>query len=590
MRISWSKSTNTTNYYLVDDIRLPNCKRKTTTIEKLGNTQFLTEKYGTDDFFDILKDYAKEQTDLMNQGKLNISFSLSNYKLLEKNSFNSFKGGYLFPMDIYYKLKIDKICDDISLRHKFSFDLNECLSYMVFDRILNPSSKLSTFESTKNYLIKPKFEIQHLYRALSVLSEEIDFIQSSIYENSKRVIDRNTKVLFYDCTNFFFEIEQDDDFRKYGFSKEHRPNPIVQMGMFLDGSGIPLSFSVFSGNINEQLSLKPLEKRIISDFSCSDFVVCTDAGLSSMSNRMFNSTSKRDFITTQSVKKLKGYLKDWALDPNGWFCSYDLSCSRKFKKRLYNLEKDVLSSTDHDFKYSTFYKERWIKDDNGFEQRLIISFSLEYKEYLDSLNLKQFERADKKIKSNRVNSKKANDVNRFINSMHFTKEGERATKSEFSLDFEKFIEENKYNGFYGICTSLDENDGFTTRSIINISSRRWKIERMFRVLKSELSARPVYLSRPDRIKAHFLTCFIALQIITILDKKLNSKYPIEKVLECLRNYNFLSIKNKGYLPSYKRDDITDLLHETFNFRTDYEINDMKRMKKIIKDRKKRKFS
>ncbi|MDD7305607.1 MAG: hypothetical protein PUG67_03365, partial [Peptoniphilaceae bacterium] len=149
MRISWSKSTNTTNYYLVDDVRLPNGKRKTTTIEKLGNTQFLTEKYGTDDFFDILKDYAKEQTDLMNQGKLNISFSLSNYKLLEKNSFNSFKGGYLFPMDIYYKLKIDKICDDISLRHKFSFDLNECLSYMVFDRILNPSSKLSTFESTK---------------------------------------------------------------------------------------------------------------------------------------------------------------------------------------------------------------------------------------------------------------------------------------------------------------------------------------------------------------------------------------------------------------------------------------------------------
>ncbi|MDY6019785.1 MAG: IS1634 family transposase, partial [Anaerococcus sp.] len=488
------------------------------------------------------------------------------------------------------KLKIDKICDDISLRHKFSFDLNECLSYMVFDRILNPSSKLSTFESTKNYLIKPKFEIQHLYRALSVLSEEIDFIQSSIYENSKRVIDRNTKVLFYDCTNFFFEIEQDDDFRKYGFSKEHRPNPIVQMGMFLDGSGIPLSFSVFSGNINEQLSLKPLEKRIISDFSCSDFVVCTDAGLSSMANRMFNSTSKRDFITTQSVKKLKGYLKDWALDPNGWFCSYDLSCSRKFKKRLYNLEKDVLTSTDHDFKYSTFYKERWIKDDNGFEQRLIISFSLGYKEYLDSLNLKQLERADKKIKSNRVNSKKANDVNRFINSMYFTKEGERATKSEFSLDFDKFIEENKYNGFYGICTSLDENDGFTTRSIINISSRRWMIERMFRVLKSELSARPVYLSRPDRIKAHFLTCFIALQIITILDKKLKSKYPIEKVLECLRNYNFLSIKNKGYLPSYKRDDITDLLHDTFNFRTDYEINDMKRMKKIIKDRKKRKFS
>lgn len=590
MRLQISKSKNSISFYIVESTYV-NGKRSNKVVEKLGTYDDIKRKIGDMDPYEWGRARAKKLTldkNLEKEGSISLSFSPQ--VKIELDSRSSFNCGYLFLQQVYYSLGLKDICKSISNNYSFEYDLNDIVSRLIFSRMLSPSSKRSSFEFFSHFLEPSSSKLHDVYRSLDVIFENSDFIQSELYSNSLNVIDRNTSVLYFDCTNFFFEIEQDDDFRKYGFSKEHRPNPIVQMGMFLDGSGIPLSFSVFSGNINEQLSLKPLEKRIISDFSCSDFVVCTDAGLSSMSNRMFNSTSKRDFITTQSVKKLKGYLKDWALDPNGWFCSYDLSCSRKFKKRLYNLEKDVLSSTDHDFKYSTFYKERWIKDDNGFEQRLIISFSLEYKEYLDSLNLKQFERADKKIKSNRVNSKKANDVNRFINSMHFTKEGERATKSEFSLDFEKFIEENKYNGFYGICTSLDENDGFTTRSIINISSRRWKIERMFRVLKSELSARPVYLSRPDRIKAHFLTCFIALQIITILDKKLNSKYPIEKVLECLRNYNFLSIKNKGYLPSYKRDDITDLLHETFNFRTDYEINDMKRMKKIIKDRKKRKFS
>lgn len=594
MRIAMSKSTNTTNYYLVDDVKLDNGKRKTVTIEKLGNSQFLAEKYGTDDFIDFLKDYAKEKTKELNEGILDISFSLSNYKLISKDSFNLFKGGFLFLLDIYYKLRIDKVCDDISKRHKFSFDLSECLAFMIFDRVINPSSKLSTFESTSSYLLRPKYDIQHLYRALSVLASESDFIQACVYENSKKFVDRNTKVLFYDCTNFFFEIESEDlnedsVCRAYGVSKENRPNPIVQMGMFLDGSGIPLSFSCFSGNVNEQLSLKPLEQKIIDDFSCSEFIVCTDAGLSSTANRRFNSNRSRDFVTTQSIKKLKGYLKDWALDPDGWFCSYDLKFKKSVSRKTFNLDKDVIASDDYDFKYSTFYKERWIKDDSGFEQRLIVSFSLRYKEYLDEINFKQLTRADKKIKNGRVNSKGANDVTRFIDSKYFTKDGDLATKSKHSLNSAKFLDENRFNGFYGICTSLDESNGYDAISIISINSRRWKIERMFKILKSELNARPVFLSRPDRIKAHFLICFLALQFVMILDKILDSKFSVERVIETLRSYDFSKIKDKGYVPVYTRNEITDFMHDKFGFRTDYEINDVKSMGKIIKNRKKRSF-
>lgn len=351
--------------------------------------------------------------------------------------------------------------------------------------------------------------------------------------------------------------------------------------MFLDGSSIPLSFSIFNGNMNEQISLKPLEQKIIKDFNCSDFIVCTDEGLSSKSNR--------DYITTQSIKKLDDYLKDWVLDPNGWRCTYDMYSYKKTGKELYNL-KEATESEDSQLKYSTFYKERWIKDKDGFEQRLIVIFSLDYKKYLDDITLKQLERVNKKIKSNRVNTKRNTDATRFIDSKYFTNEGDLATKSEYSLNVEKFIKENQFNGFYGICTSLEKEDGYDALSIVRINSRRWKIERLFRILKNELSARPVYLSRPDRINAHFLTCFIALQLITILDKLLDSKYPIEKVISTLRHYNFLNLKDKGFIPSYTRNEITDFLHEKFNFRTDYEINDVKRIKKIIKERKKRKIS
>ena len=232
----------------------------------------------------------------------------SSSALIDKNVRRSCNAGYLFLQDIHYSLGLDKICNSISEKYKFDYDLNDILSMLVYSRIIAPGSKLSSLENAQKFLEQPKCELHQVYRALEVIAKENDFFQAELYKNSQKVVNRKNEVLYYDCTNYYFEIENEDVFRKYSVSKEHRPNPIVQMGMFMDADGIPLAFSVFDGNQNEQPSMSPLEQKIIKDFEASNFIVCTDAGLSSTANRKFNSIQGRGFVTTQSIKKLKGFL------------------------------------------------------------------------------------------------------------------------------------------------------------------------------------------------------------------------------------------------------------------------------------------
>ena len=243
----------------------------------------------------------------------------SSSALIDKNVRRSCNAGYLFLQDIHYSLGLDKICNSISEKYKFDYDLNDILSMLVYSRIIAPGSKLSSLENAQKFLEQPKCELHQVYRALEVIAKENDFFQAELYKNSQKVVNRKKEVLYYDCTNYYFEIENEDVFRKYSVSKEHRPNPIVQMGMFMDADGIPLAFSVFDGNQNEQSSMSPLEQKIIKDFEASDFIVCTDAGLSSTANRKFNSIQGRGFVTTQSIRKLKGFLQDFCLEDDGWY-------------------------------------------------------------------------------------------------------------------------------------------------------------------------------------------------------------------------------------------------------------------------------
>lgn len=580
MRLKVSRSKNSASLYVTKTVYIDK-KERTITVEKLGTETELREKLNGGDPYEWAKEYIRKLNEKEKEQARKILVPFEQSKIISKDEQRSFNGGYLFLQKIYHELGLHKICKEISQKYKFDFDLDSILSRLIYGRVIFPSSKLATCELSKKFIEQPNFDLHQIYRALEVLAKETDFIQSSLYENSINVSKRNTGVLYYDCTNYFFEIEQEDGSKQYGPSKEHRPNPIVQMGLFMDGDGIPLAFSINRGNMNEQLTLKPLEKKIISDFELSKFIVCTDAGLASEDNRKFNDKDGRAFITTQSIKKLKEHLKKWALAPDGWKLPgnekpYDIS----------KLDEMIDKATPEErakIRAKVFFKERWIKE-NGFEQRLIVTYSIKYRDYQRKIRNSQIERARKTIENNPTKIKKCNqnDYKRFIQKTSCTPDGEVAEKEIYSIDQAIIQKEEVFDGFYGVCTNLEDD----VSEIIKVNHRRWEIEECFRIMKSEFKARPVYLSNGDRIEAHFTTCFLSLIIYRLLEKRLNEEFTCHEIISGLRDMEFFDVKGEGYVPTYTRTDFTDAMHEAFGFRTDYQIVATSMMKKIFKETKK----
>ena len=574
MRIKITKTKNAENFYVIESTYI-NKKHSSKIVERLGNLEDVKRKAGKMDPYLWAKQYASKLTQEDKENKRTIIKSYSQSKLIPKDIQNKYNVGYLFLQDIYYKLGLNQICNDITDKYQFKFDLNDILSKLIYSRILFPASKLKTLDLSKKFLEQPNFDYQHIERSLPIFCKENDFIQSELYKNSKKYAPRNNRILYYDCTNFFFELEIEDEFRKYGKSKENRPNPIVQMGLFMDGDTIPLSCEITPGNKNEQKTLQPLEEKILKDFELSEIVVCTDAGLASTANRKFNNTNSRKFITTQSIKKLKEFLKEEVLDlTKGWHLPgsdkiYDIEALRTDEK-LKEIYKD-----------KTFYKERWIKE-NGLEQRLIVTFSVKYQEYQRHIRNNQIERARKIIENNpkKIGKAKQNDPKRFIETINTTSSGEIAEETHYSINQSIIDEEAKYDGLYAVCTNLEDD----VQDIIKINHKRWEIEESFRIMKSEFNARPVFHSNEDAIKAHFLICFLALTIYRYLEKKLDEKYTVGEIIDSLKEMD-LSVKDGDYIPNYTRTNLTDDLHEKFGFRTDFEILTEKNLKKIIKNTK-----
>lgn len=578
MNLIISKSKNSKSLYIQKSFR-KNGKSTSKVVKKLGTMEELLPKHNNseDEVIAWGKKIAKKMTEEEKRDKDIVLISLSQSKLLEPMKQTSYNGGYLFLQDIFHSLKLDKICRDIQDEYKFEYDLADVLSRLIYSRIIYPSSKLSTFEDSKNFIEQPTFELHDIYRSLDVLAEKCDTIQEFLYENSKKVVNRNTSVLYYDCTNYFFEIEEERGNCRYGKSKEHRSLPIIQMGLLMDGNGFPLSFVIFPGNENEQPSLIPVEKKIIKDFGITKFVVCTDAGLASKENREFNIQKNCSYIVTQSLKKIKKHIKDWALNPEGWSkgdsTGLDIS--------------SVMKAVDdgETFEDGIWYKERWINE-NGIEQRIIVSFSPKYRAYQRYIRSRQIERTRKSAESNKkTTTKNPNSPSRFLDEVRYTDNGEVADNVEVVVNDGRIAEEEKYDGFYAVCTTLEDD----IKDIIEVNKRRWEIEESFKIMKSEFKARPVYLQKDNRIEAHFLTCFIALMFIRILENKTGNKLTIEKLIDTLREYNFYHYEGSGYVPTYTRNDATDILHEAFGFRTDYQINGEKNMKKIIKNTKTGKY-
>ena len=575
MYIKKTMSKNFEHYSIIYSIN-SNGKRTSKVYENIGNYEKLKQRAGNEDPIQWLNNYVKELNNKQKENSLPVIIQKNPNKIIDKNVQSSFNVGYLFLQDIYYKLGLNNICKDISDKYQFKFDLNDILSKLIYSRILFPASKLKTLELSKKFLEQPNFDYQHIERTLPILCKENDFIQSQLYQNSKKYLPRNNRILYYDCTNFFFEIECEDDFRKYGKSKENRPNPIVQMGLFMDGDGIPLACEITPGNTNEQVTLKPLEKKIIDDFNLAQIVVCTDAGLASNANRKFNNTNTRKFITTQSIKKLKNYLKEEALDlTKGWH----LPGSDK----VYNIE--ALRTDEQQieiYKDKVFYKERWIKE-NGLEQRLIITYSVKYQEYQRNIRNNQIQRAKKLIENNpqKISKPKQNDPKRFIETINTTQTGEVADEIHYSINQNIINEEAKYDGLYAVCTNLEDD----ILDIIKVNHRRWEIEESFRIMKSEFNARPVFHSNEEAIKAHFLIYFLALTVYRYLEKKLDEKYTVGEIIDTLKDMNLKLDEQYIYSPNYVRTDLTDDLHELFGFRTDFEVMLEKNLKKICKQTK-----
>ena len=575
MYICITGNKNNKDVYIKHSYRKENGGTSSRIYKKLGKYNDLLEQFDGDHekLMAWAKEEAKRETELYNQhcGKVTVEFSKA--ACIPMNELRSFHVGYLFLQSLCTQLRLDKICRNIKTRHRFRYDLNAILTDLVYARILSPASKRGSYEFCQTLLEPPKYTLSDVYRALTVISEESDFIQSELYKNSNFIHPRDKRILYYDCTNYYFEIEEESGSKRYGKSKENRPNPVVTMGLFMDADGIPLAFDIFPGNQNEQTTLKPLESKILRDFNCSEFIFCSDAGLGSASNRLFNSFGNRAYIITHSLKKMKKEDRDIALNPT------------QFRRVGSNTFVDLrtLDETDEDIYNAVYYKEIPVVT-GSMDETLIVTYSPKYKAYQRKIRARQIERAEKIIADpgHKRKGKNQNDPMRFVTKTSVTPDGEIAEKQDYVLDKEQIQIEEQFDGFYAVITNLEGD----VSEIIKINKQRWEIEENFRIMKTEFEARPVYVRREDRIKAHFMTCYISLLLYRLLEKKIGNSYTSSQIIETLRSMRVTLLNTaNGYVPSYTRTELTDVLHKVFGFRTDYEFITKSSMRTIIKETK-----
>lgn len=520
-------------------------------IENLGTIESIMDAHGfnsEDEAIQWAKQYVDSLNDKINTENEEILIKLYPNRVRHLGDKSKIqKLGYIILQKIYYQLGINLICDNIQKRRKVTYDLNNILESLLYARMISPASKLKTSDDVAHYYKWNALEPHQVYRSLSIFANEIDYIQSQLFENSRKVINRKTDVIYYDCSNFFFETEQSEGLKQYGCSKEHRPNPIVQLGLFMDGSGYPLAFCVHSGNTSETQTMIPLEEKIVQNYSLSKFIVCTDAAMAIADNKIFNSAGEKHFVTTQPIKKLSAQYTKWALDPEGWRIYIHMSESDTLEERT-EKEKEISKKTTYNlreidedkYRNAIFFKktpfEQDIEDEKGnkihVDQMLYVTFSVKYKRFLEARREEHIKKAEAAIKrGNPIDNKNAHDYKRLIGKMSCTKEGEAAEITEYFIDQKVIEKEKKYDGFYGISSDIDDN----VKMVMNVLKNKWEIEESFRIMKTDFRARPVYLSRDERIKAHMLTCYLTLFLYRILEKHyMRERYTACEIMEAIR--------------------------------------------------------
>ena len=564
-KLTITRSKNAKCFYIQTTYRKRDGRLSSKTVKKLGNETFIRENYGVED----AEAWAQEELERMRQAareeKQGLVVELHPDRLID-GSERIFNGGDIFIEQVLSRLGLRAICKDISARHRIRFDLGDYLTRMVCSRILQPGSKLSDYINGSRFIERKDLRLENFYRSLDIMGADMNTMQGEIYRHSLKNIGRNTGVIYYDCTNVFFETETDDDFRKYGHSKENRPNPLVQIGMFMDMDGLPLGMCVSPGNTSEQKTLQPLEEVLAEKFGLSKFVVCTDGGLGSRDNRRYNVTEDRNFITVQSLKKLSAHYQEWATDPDRWHLRPRLKDDAQTRcKSVYNLGEIDLDEYAED----VFYKE-CLTDETAFDEHLVVTYSRKYDLYQKQLRAQQIQRAITKINRGEIRRPKSpSDCRRFMKDTYFDAKGNPLEVITAAvLDQEQIDAEARFDGFNALATGLDDDPC----TIIRVNSWRWEIEECFRVEKSDLDMRPVYVRAPQRIAAHFFVCFIALLVLKIMQKQLPEEYPVSRIRETLSAMNLTKLEGFGYIPSFNQTPLATAIQEMMKIHIDRQIN------------------
>lgn len=566
-------------YYIMQGFRKKEGGTSSRVYLKLGKASEIMDKYGCDDAEAWAHQKLREVNDSIRDDKASVMVPYNPDMKIETGSWKTVHCGHMVLLPLYNKLGLAQFSAEVGRRHRFRFDFADILRKLVMCRVLFPDSKRATRECLNEFVDAPDFSLDDIYNFLGVLAEEITPLQKSLYEATRNELSRRTGVIYYDCTNYYFEIEKEDSLRRYGRSKEHRPNPIVQMGMFMDADGLPLAFCINPGNTSEQQTLQPLEEILANDFNLSEFVVCTDAGLASIDNRLYNTTEGRNYIVTQSIPQLPGTMKDWALEKKGWKrlgdsddVTYDIS--------ELNLENE---------KGHLYYRERWFRENRSavkdYEERLIVTFSPKYALYQRQLRAQHMEKALEMIRRRSEKSRQTQqDPRRLISTVRCTDDGEVAQNTLMSLDTDLIEKEKAMDGLNCVATRLEDSVG----DILHVNGFRYEIEHLFRVTKTEFDARPVYLRREDRIRAHFAICFVALLLLKAFQRQVNegmdedSRYSSEQIISALAGMKYNVVRGTGYVPAYSATALRSRCCETANLPIDRQIVLNRKMRQYVK--------
>ena len=616
MKLWYDKKSKDPTYFIQRGIR--NGKKTTTkNVVRIGKHSELL-KTTADPLAYALDEVKRYNEELKNNKSVALDFKFDfNEKITYQDDLVSksklLNIGYFFLQQIYHDLKIGAFFKNIIKDTRIQFDPNLVNRFLTYSRILNPDSKLGTHQNLVSFYEQPTFGYEHILRTLDIMYDHYDEYISHLYDASTKLIKRDTSVCFFDCSNYYFEIESNDEdyidpvtgevtkgLRKYGVSKEHRPNPIVQMGLFMDKDGIPLSMCITSGSDNEQTTAIPLEQKLITMFKGKKFIYCADAGLGSLNIRNFNSMGGRAFIVTQSIKMLSNTLKeaifsdiDYRLLSNDKPATIqqmkDFDRFDKVNAELYDDRIYKIIPADKAFDLGLYEEKackngtvKKVKSKAVVPQKIIVSFSRKMMEYQRFIRNRQIERAKRLLTKldPETYKKGANDITRFIKRTTSTSSGEKAVDT-YELNQEAINEEEKYDGFYAVATNLEDS----AKYILEISSNRYKIEDCFRIMKTNFSARPVFHQNRERIVAHFMVCYTALLIYRILEKKLDmygTHFTVENVIETLNNMQVANLEDVCYMSTYDNSQVLTSLNAIFNLELDKKYYQPKDLNKKIK--------